>query len=109
MDRFDKQYILLEALYEDPYYPDFLLDKIKLLEQDFINYVEDNPTGISDVANHVYDVIVNAAQLQDEFLDNESEFDSLARERLIQDLEYIVNWYHLPIKVEEVLSQREWE
>lgn len=42
MDSFDDQHILLEELYEDSFYPDFLIDKIKYLLEDFINFVEQN-------------------------------------------------------------------
>ena len=76
MDSFDDQYILLEELYEDSFYPDFLIDKIKYLLEDFINFVE---------------------------------YDNIARECLIRNLEYIIKWFHLPINLEEALAEREWD
>ena len=60
MDSFDDQYILLEELYEDSFYPDFLIDKIKYLLEDFINFVEQKPKNMADVGDKIYDLIQNA-------------------------------------------------
>ena len=49
MDKFDDQYMLLEQLYEDSFYPDFLVDKLKYLLEDFINYLETNPKNQAEV------------------------------------------------------------
>lgn len=109
MDSFDDQYILLEELYEDSFYPDFLIDKIKYLLEDFINFVEQKPKNMADVGDKIYDLIQNANSLQYEFLDNDSEYDNIARECLIRILEYIIQWFHLPINLEEALAEREWD
>lgn len=109
MDSFDDQYILLEKLYEDSFYPDFLIDKIKYLLEDFINFVEQKPKNMADVGDKIYDLIQNANSLQYEFLDNDSEYDNIAREYLIRNLEYIIQWFHLPINLEEALAEREWD
>lgn len=109
MDSFDDQYILLEELYEDSFYPDFLIDKIKYLLEDFINFVEQKPKNMADVGDKIYDLIQNANSLQYEFLDNDSEYDNIARECLIHNLEYIIQWFHLPINLEEALAEREWD
>ena len=56
MDSFDDQHILLEELYEDSFYPDFLIDKIKYLLEDFINFVEQKPKNMADVGDKIYDL-----------------------------------------------------
>ena len=109
MDSFDDQHILLEELYEDSFYPDFLIDKIKYLLEDFINFVEQKPKNMADVGDKIYDLIQNANSLQYEFLDNDSEYDNIARECLIRNLEYIIQWFHLQINLEEALAEREWD
>lgn len=109
MDSFDDQHILLEELYEDSFYPDFLIDKIKYLLEDFINFVEQKPKNMADVGDKIYDLIQNANSLQYEFLDNDSEYDNIARECLIRNLESIIQWFHLPINLEEALAEREWD
>lgn len=109
MNNFDDQYVLLEELYEDTYYPDFLVDKIKTLLIDFINYLETKPKNLAEVEDKIYDLVQNVQNLQYDFLDNHSELDPLARECLTRDLEYIIKWFKLPINIEKVLAEREWE
>lgn len=109
MDNFDDQYILLEELYEDSFYPDFLIDKLKYLLEDFINYVEQHLINMADLGDKIYELIENALSLQYEFLDNDSEYDNLARECFVRNLEYIIQWFHLPLNLEEVLAEREWD
>lgn len=64
---------------------------------------------MADVGDKIYDLIQNANSLQYEFLDNDSEYDNIAREYLIRNLEYIIQWFHLPINLEEALAEREWD
>lgn len=109
MDKFDDQYMLLEQLYEDSFYPDFLVDKLKYLLEDFINYLETNPQNQAEIEDKIYELIMNVNNFQYEFLDNDSEFDNLARECFVRDLEYILHWFHLSIDVEKVRATREWE
>mgnify|MGYP000025458311 FL=1 len=86
-----------------------MIDKIKYLLEDFINFVEQKPKNMADVGDKIYDLIQNANSLQYEFLDNDSEYDNIAREYLIRNLEYIIQWFHLPINLEEALAEREWD
>ena len=46
MKRFDENYKLLEEMYSDKYFPDFLVDKIKALVRDVIEFLE---TGERDL------------------------------------------------------------
>ena len=46
MKTFDADYTLLEDMYEDGYFPDFLVDKVKTLVQDVIRFLE---TGERDL------------------------------------------------------------
>ena len=46
MKKFDTDYKLLEDMYQDEYFPDFLVDKIKVLVQDVITFLE---TGERDL------------------------------------------------------------
>ena len=109
MDKFDDQYIFLEELYEDSRYPDFLIDKIKYMLEDFINYLETNPQNIQEVEDKIYDLIMSVNALQYDFINNDSEFDNFARDCLIRNIEYITQWFNKSIDVEKVLAEREWD
>lgn len=47
MRRFNESYLLLEEMYEDQYYPKFLVDKLKFILMDFMLYLdkENHPKG----------------------------------------------------------------
>ena len=40
MKKFDKNYKLLADMYQDEYFPDFLVDKVRELVQNVINFLE---------------------------------------------------------------------
>ena len=46
MKKFDQEYRLLEAMYEDTYFPDFLTDKVRNYIMDVIRFLE---TGEKDL------------------------------------------------------------
>ena len=46
MKKFDENYQLLADMYEDEYFPDFMVDKVKELLQNVITYLE---TGEQDL------------------------------------------------------------
>ena len=50
MKKFDTDYKLLEDMYQDGYFPDFLVDKIKVLVQDVITFLE---TGERDLEKEI--------------------------------------------------------
>ncbi len=109
MDKFDDQYLLLEQLYEDSRYPDFLIDKIKYVLVDFINYLETNPYNLQEIEDKIYDTFTTANNLPNDYLDNDDESENIAKECISRDMEYIIQWFHLPITLETVLAEREWE
>ncbi len=46
MKKFNEDYKLLESMYKDSYFPDFLVDKIKFLAEKVIGFLE---TGEQDL------------------------------------------------------------
>ena len=40
MKKFDENYKILNAMYEDEYFPDFLTDKLKAAIEDLISFLE---------------------------------------------------------------------
>ena len=46
MKKFDADYRLLKDMYQDGYFPDFLVDRVKALVQDVIGFLE---TGERDL------------------------------------------------------------
>ena len=88
MKTFDPDYKLLDEMYQDDYYPVFLVDKVK------------------DELQKVIDLLVN--DLQDEFYENNSEIETVARDCIGVTVDYILKWFGIPIDMEEAIRERDW-
>ena len=80
MKAFDPNYKLLDEMYQDDYYPAFPLDEAVC--------------GIND--------------LQEEFDENDSEIETVARECIAATVAYILEWFGIPIDTEEAIRERDW-
>ena len=74
MKSFDPNYKLLDEMYQDDYYPAFLVDN----------------------------------DLQEEFDENDSEIETVARECIAAAVAYILEWFNIPIDTEEAIRERDW-
>ncbi len=84
MKAFDPNYKLLDEMYQDDYYPTFLVDKVK----------DELQNGIND--------------LQEEFDEHDSEIETVARECIAATVAYILEWFNIPIDTEEAIRERDW-
>lgn len=108
MIKFDPEYQLLEDMYNDGYFPDFLVDKIEAKIKDVIELLESgekNPDEIQDALDNMTNGIND---LQEEFEDNDSEIETLARDSIATSVEYVLQWFDVDIDVEEALAERDW-
>ena len=46
--------------------------------------------------------------LQDEFDENDSEIETVARDCIGETVGYILEWFEIPIDVEEAIRERDW-
>lgn len=109
MDKFDDQYILLQNMYEDTYYPQFLVDKIKWQFIHLIEYFEGmdlKDTSLIQDKLDEFTMFINS--LQQEFWDQDSEIETVASESIAAALEYILQWFKIDIPLEDALREREW-
>ena len=85
MKEFDKAYKLLDRMYRDGYFPDFLVDKVKF---------DAMTLAIND--------------LEEEFEAHDSELETEARESIGETVDYILQWFHIDIGVETAIRERDW-
>lgn len=108
MDKFDDRYILLQTMYEDSYFPQYLVDKIKWQLIRLIEFLETDERD-KDILQEKFDeftLFVNS--LQQEFEEQDSEIETVARESIISSLEYILHWFAIDIPAETAVREREW-
>lgn len=108
MKKFDEKYKLLEDMYQDGYFPDFLVDKVKEQIQEVIVFLENGERNLETIQKK-FDVMTETINdLQEEFEENDSEIETAARDSIGETVEYILKWFELAIDVEEAIRMRDW-
>ena len=108
MKTFDKNYKLLAEMYEDEYFPNFLVDKVRDELQKIIDLLENGETDAEAVQGQLDEVVCSINDLQDEFDENDSEIETVARDCIGETAAYILEWFNIPIETEEAIRERDW-
>ena len=108
MKPFDPNYKLLDEMYQDEYYPDFLVDKIKDALQKVIDLLERGAAGTEVVQETLDEAVCGINDLQEEFDENDSEIETVARDCIGVTVAYILEWFGIPIDIEEAIRERDW-
>lgn len=108
MKKFDTNYNLLEDMYRDSYFPDFLVDKIKALIQPVIDYLANGEKNIEMIQGKLDEMTLAINDLQEEFEENDSEIETAARDSIGETIEYILQWFEIDIDVEDAIAERDW-
>ena len=108
MKTFDTEYKLLEEMYADVFFPDFLVDKIKALIQHVILFLETGERGIEIIQEKFDEMTAKINDLEEEFEENDSELETGARESIGETVAYILQWFDLDIDVEQAIRERDW-
>lgn len=108
MKQFDENYQLLSEMYQDDYFPDFLVDKIKDLLQQVIELLENGETDLAVIQNRFDEIVEEINDLQDEFAENDSEIETVARDSIGESVDYILHWFNIDIDVEDAIGARDW-
>ena len=108
MKKFDEDYKLLADMYQDEYFPDFLVDRVMGLVQNVIDFLETEERDL-EVIQEKFDEMTEAINdLQEEFEENDSELETGARESIGETVEYILKWFDIDIDVEDAIRMRDW-
>ena len=108
MKVFDTNYKLLDEMYQDEYYPNFLVDKVKDELQKAINLLETGETDTEIIQKKLDEAICAINDLQEEFDENDSEIETVARDCIGEAVGYVLEWFSIPIDVEEAIRERDW-
>lgn len=108
MKKFDADYKMLDDMYKDDYFPDFLVDKIRGLMQKVIEILETGERDLETIQNAFDKMTLAINNLQEEFEDNDSELETGARESIGETVAYILNWFDIDMDVEDAIGERDW-
>lgn len=108
METFIEDHIWLEDMYEDHYYPKFLVDKLKMVIMNMAEYLSAGGHDKEEVQEKFDEMAININNLQEEFYENDSELETVARECIASDVQQLIEHFSLDINIEEALREREW-
>ena len=108
MKKFDPNYKLLDEMYQDDYYPAFLVDKVKDEIQKVIDLLESGETDTDVIQEKLDKAVLAINDLQEEFDENDSEIETVARDCIGVTIAYILEWFDIPIDPEEAIRERDW-
>lgn len=108
MKLFDPNYKLLDEMYQDDYYPAFLVDKVKDELRKVVGLLERGETDIEAVQAALDEAVRGINDLQEEFDEHGSEIETVARECIAADVAYILAWFGIAIDTEEAIRERDW-
>lgn len=108
MKQFDPNYQMLAEMYQDDYYPDFLVDKISALLRKVIALLENDETDLKVIQSALDEAVEGINDLQAEFDENDSEIETVARDTIAETVAYILEWFDINIDIEDALGARDW-
>ena len=105
-----QNYNFLKVMYQDGYFPNFLVDKIKAILLDLCEEIEANqPLDEPQLLEFTHAATEHINDLQDEFENNDSELETEARESMGADFDFIVKAYGFDqVDIEDVIAPRDW-
>lgn len=108
MKKFDPNYQMLAEMYQDDYYPDFLVDKISALLRKVIALLENDETDLKVIQSALDEAVEGINDLQAEFDENDREIETVARDTIAETVAYILEWFDINIDIEDALGARDW-
>ena len=108
MKKFNPNYKMLSDMYEDSYLPDFLVDKIQENILTIIAFLESDQKTTCQIQKKLDEMTNAINNRQEEFGENDSEIETVARDSITTTIEYILQYYNIEIDLETALGQRDW-
>lgn len=98
----------LVDMYRDSYFPDFLVDKVKATIEVVAHYLENEAYTKDSVQQKLDEMTDNINELAEEFEDNDSEIETVARESIADSVFLVLKAYNIEIDIEEAIRNRDW-
>lgn len=108
MKKLSSDFVYLKDMYVDEYFPNFLVDKVKAELAKVVEFLEQGNKDTDEIQSRL-DVAINAINdLVEEFDENDSEIETVARESIAQTVEDILAFFDIEIDIEEAIRERDW-
>ncbi len=108
MKKMESDFEYLYDMYEDEYFPNFLVDKLKTLMVELTTYLEPEDKTVEQIQTKLDEIILKTNNLEQEFENNDSELETVARESIAETVDGILTYFDIPIDIETAIRKREW-
>ncbi|WP_018758421.1 DUF5713 family protein [Paenibacillus terrigena] len=98
----------LKDMYIDGYFPNFLVDKVKAELVKVVEFLEQGNQDIEEIQSKLNFAIHAINDLAEEFDENDSEIETVARESIAQTVEDILAFFGIEIDTEVAIRERDW-
>jgi hypothetical protein len=104
-----KDYPFLQSMYDDEYFPNFLVDKGKQILIQLCETIEaQQPKDSESLFLLTHSATNEFNDLDEEFSDNGSAIETAARDAIGEDFDFIVKAYGFNVHIEDVIATRYW-
>lgn len=105
-----RNYSFLKEMYDDEYFPNKLVDKGAAILVNLCFQIEQNqPKHLDDLYELTHAATNKFNDLQEDFEDNGSEIETVARECIATDFEFIAASYGFKdADIEKLIETRDW-
>ncbi|AZS50387.1 hypothetical protein DM558_06180 [Entomomonas moraniae] len=108
MKKIDPDFVYLKDMMDDAYYPPHLVEKLKNLLVELVHFLEPENKTNDEIQVKCDEVTEAINSLQDEFWENGSEIETVARESICETIFCILKYFDIDIDSEEATRQRDW-
>ena len=103
-----QSYAFLQGMYDDGYFPNFLVDKGKAILVSLCEQIEKTKPLGDEVLKLTHAATEEFNELAEEFGEHGSEIETAARDCIGTDFASILEAYGYDIDVEEAIAPRDW-
>ena len=105
-----KDYRFLQGMYQDSYFPNHLVDKGRQILIQLCETIESTPPeSEADLYMLTHAATNQFNELAEEFLENDSEIETAARDCIATDFSFVATAYGFPeVDQEELVATRDW-
>lgn len=98
----------LPDMYADSYFPTSEVDKVKAAIQKVVVFLEKGSASTKKIQKKLDDMTLTINELQNDFVDHDSELETGARESIAETVERVLAHFNVAIDIEDALGERDW-
>ncbi|CAN5367879.1 hypothetical protein BH11BAC5_BH11BAC5_07410 [soil metagenome] len=95
-------------MYEDDYFPNFLVDQLRDTIREVVSFIEEGNHTKVEIQEALDKMTLKTNELQEAFEENDSELETVARDSIGITVENILKYFDVDIDIEEAIREREW-